>query len=78
MDILPQSYDMAWNQCYWRLHYFYIQAHEYAWPRWDTKADYSKQDSKNAWVEAVNKADPTIRVRITCQGGKYIVLDTRP
>lgn len=32
----------------------------------------------NAWVEAKNKANPTIKIRITCQGGKYIILDTRP
>ena len=78
LDIAPQTYDMEWSQCYWRLHYFYIQAHDYAYPRWDTKADYSKQDSKNAWVEAVNRLDPTIKIRITCQNGKYIILDTRP
>ena len=51
---------------------------EYAYPHWNVSADYSKQDNKNAWVEATNKADKTIKVRITCQNGKYIILDTRP
>lgn len=78
MDILPQSYDMEWSQCYWRLHYFHHNTKEYAYPRWNVSADYSKQDNKNAWVEATNKADKTIKVRITCQNGKYIILDTRP
>jgi hypothetical protein len=68
---------MEWSQCYWRLNYFYHEIKEYRWPQWDVKADFSKQDVKNAWVEAVNKPDSTIRIRITCQNGKYIILDTR-
>jgi hypothetical protein len=60
------------------MHYFFHNVKEYHYPQWDANADYSKQDSKNAWVEAVNRRDPTIKVRITCQNGKYIILDTRP
>ena len=69
---------MAWDQCYWRLHYFYFDVKEYRWPHWNVNADYSKQNSQNAWVEATNKENPSIKVRITCQSGKYIILDTRP
>lgn len=68
---------MEWSQCYWRMHYFYHEVKEYRWPKWDVKTDYSQQNNKNAWVEATNKADSTIRIRITCQNGKYIILDTR-
>ena len=68
---------MEWSQCYWRMHYFYHEVKEYRWPIWNVKADFSKQDVKNAWVEATAKEDSTIRVRITCQNGKYIILDTR-
>ena len=78
LDILPQTYDMEWSQCYWRMHYFYHNVKEYHYPQWDASADYSKESSMNAWVEAKNKADPTIKIRITCQNGKYILLDTRP
>jgi len=77
MDALPQTYDMDWQQCYWRMTYFHHDVKEYRYPQWDVKADWSKQGSKNAWVEAVNRGDPAIRVRITCQNGKYIILDTR-
>jgi len=59
------------------MHYFYHDVKEYHWTQWDVKADYSQQSGKNAWVEAVNKGDPTIRIRMTCQNGKYIILDTR-
>lgn len=68
---------MEWSQCYWRMHYFYHEVKEYRWPIWNVKADFSNQGSKNAWVEASAKEDSTIRVRITCQNGKYIILDTR-
>jgi hypothetical protein len=68
---------MNWSQCYWRTINFYHDVKEYRWPQWNAKADYSKQDNKIAWVEAINKANPTIRIRLTCQNGKYIVLDTR-
>lgn len=60
------------------MHYFYHDVKEYHWTQWDVKADYSQQANRSAWVEAVNRGDPTIRVRITCQNGRYIVLDTRP
>jgi hypothetical protein len=75
--VLPQTYDLDWQQCYWRMHYFYHNVKEYYEPKWEANADYSKQSIMNAWVEAKNKADPTVRIRITCQNGKYIVLDTR-
>lgn len=78
MDAAPQTYDMEWGPCYWRMHYFYHSVKEYHWTQWDILADYSKQNLMNAWVEAKNKANPTIKIRITCQGGKYIILDTRP
>jgi hypothetical protein len=77
MDAVPQTYDMEWSQCYWRLHYFYHDVKEFRWTHWDVKADYSRMNNQIAWVEAVNKGDPVIRVRITCQNGKYIILDTR-
>ena len=69
---------MEWSQCYWRMHYFFHNVKEYHWPQWNISADYSKQDNKNAWVEAVNRGDPTIKIRITCQNNQYIILDTRP
>jgi phage pi2 protein 07 len=59
------------------MHYFYHEVKEYRWPTWDVKADFSRQSIRNAWVEAVAKSNPTIRVRMTCQNGKYIILDTR-
>lgn len=68
---------MAWSQCYWRMHYFLHNVKEYHYPQWDANADYSKESTMNAWVEAVYKANPTIKIRITCQNGKYIILDTR-
>lgn len=77
INIIPQTYDMEWSQCYWRMHYFYHNVKEYHWTLWEAKADYSKQNIMSAWVEATNKADPSIRIRISCQGGKYIILDTR-
>lgn len=68
---------MDWQQCYWRAHYFYHNVKEYHYPTWNVTADYSKENNKNIWIEATNKADPTIKIRITCQSGKYIILDTR-
>ena len=56
------------------MHYFYHDVKEYHWTQWDVKANYSGQ---SGWVEAVNKGDSTIRIRMTCQNGKYIILDTR-
>ena len=77
MAVTAYSYDMPWSACYWRLHYFWFDVKEYRWTQWDVKTDYSQQSLQTAWVEAVNKVDSTIRVRITCTNGKYIILDTR-
>jgi hypothetical protein len=74
IDIVPQTYNMEWSQCYWRMHYFYHDVKEYHWTQWNVKANYSGQ---TGWVEAVNKGDSAIRIRMTCQNGKYIILDTR-
>ena len=68
---------MVWSQCYWRLVNWQHNIKEYHYPQWDVSSDWSKQSIYNAWVEATKKSNRSIKIRLTCQNGKYIVLDTR-